>query len=55
MPKNEHPIESQITPLTNKINKGKWNDEVRRRDEKIRDQMQAHQAQVPTGNKGHAA
>ncbi len=44
---NEHPIEGQITPLTNKINKGKWNDEVRSRDQKIRDQMQAHQARIP--------
>jgi hypothetical protein len=44
---NEHPIEGQITPLTNKINKGKWNDEVRSRDQKIRDQMQPHQAGIP--------
>ena len=44
---NEHPIEGQITPFTNKINKGKWKDEVRGRDQKIRDQMQPHQARVP--------
>jgi hypothetical protein len=44
---NEHPIERQITPLTNKINESEWNDEVRSRDQKIRDQMQAHQAGIP--------
>ncbi len=44
---NEHPIEGQITPLTNKINESEWNDEVRSRDQKIRDQMQPHQARVP--------
>ena len=44
---NEHPIEGQITPLTNKINESEWNDEVRSRDQKIRDQMQAHQARIP--------
>jgi hypothetical protein len=44
---NEHPIEGQITPLTNKINESEWNDEVRSRDQKIRDQMQPHQAWVP--------
>jgi hypothetical protein len=44
---NEHPIEGQITPLTNKINEREWNDEVRSRDQKIRDQVQPHQARVP--------
>src|SRR5207302_4885252 len=44
---NEHPIEGQITPLTNKIKKGKWNDEIRSRDQKVRDQMQPHQDRIP--------
>ena len=44
---NEHPIEGQITPFTNKIKKGKWNDEIRGCDQKVRDQMQPHQARIP--------
>ena len=44
---NEHPVEGQDAPFTNKINKGKWNDEISGRDQKIRDQVQPHQAGVP--------
>jgi hypothetical protein len=43
---NEHPVEGQITPFTNEIQKGKWNEEVGSRDQKVRDQMQPYQART---------
>ena len=52
---NEHPIEGQITPLTNKINKGEWNDEIAQsRSENPRSDAAAS-GPDPTGNNGHAA
>jgi hypothetical protein len=44
---NEHPIEGQITPLPNEIKKGKWNDQVGTRDQKIRNEMEPHQTRIP--------
>src|SRR5947207_15827492 len=44
---DEHRVEGEGTTLRNKINKRKRDDEVSGRDQKIRDQMQPHQAGIP--------
>ena len=48
MPKQTNiPVEGQVATLRNKINKRKRDDEVSGRNQKIRDQMQPHQAGIP--------
>ena len=48
MPKQTNiPVGGQVATLRNKINKRKRDDEVSGRNQKIRDQMQPHQAGIP--------
>ena len=48
MPKQTNiPVEGQVATLRNKINKRKRDDKVSGCDQKIRDQVQPHQAGIP--------